>query len=125
MTHFEYIIFVALCAASISYTICWASIFKWLREWLSKYHHKLEELIHCPYCFGHYVILTIMLTTKDIETHVVPISGYIIYDFLFTWFCIVCVTSLLHFVMLLAYKPVIDYMTHRMFEKLNQQNRED
>ena len=119
MTYFEYILTVALCAASISYTICYTSIFKGIREWLSKFHHKLEELIHCPYCFSHYVILTIMLTTEDICECLVPISSFVVYNFLFTWFCIVCVTSLLHCIMLIAYKPVMDYMTNRRLEKLN------
>lgn len=123
MINFEYILSVALCAASISYTVCYASIFKWLREWLSKYHHKLEELIHCPYCFCHYVILVIMFTTEDVEECLVYISGNVIYDFLFTWFCIVCVTSLLHCVMLIAYKPVMEYMAHRKLEKFNKFNQ--
>lgn len=115
----EYIALVALCAASITYTICCTSIFYGFREWLSKFHHKLEELIHCPYCLGHYVILTIMFTTKDISTKLVPITDYVVYNFLFTWFCIVCVMSLLHYVMLLAYQPVMRYMADRKIAKLN------
>lgn len=115
----EYIALVALCAASITYTICYTSIFYSFREWLSKFHHKLEELIHCPYCLGHYVILTIMFTTKDISTKLVPITDYVVYNFLFTWFCIVCVMSLLHYVMLLAYQPVMRYMADRKIAKIN------
>ena len=83
MTYFEYILAVALCAASISYTICCTSIFKGIREWLSKFHHKLEELIHCPYCFSHYVIIVIMLTTEGINGYLVHISQSIVYNFLF------------------------------------------
>lgn len=123
MTYFEYILTVALCAASISYTICWTSIFRGLREWLSKFHHKLEELIHCPYCFSHYVILVIMFTTRGVNEYLVPISKFVVYNFLFTWFCIVCITCLLHSVMLIAYNPVIDYMTNRKLEKLNRLKR--
>ena len=119
MENYEYVIFVALCAASISYTICCTSIFKPFREWLSPFHPKLEELIHCPYCFSHYVILTIMFTTKNITEYLFPISQFVVYDFLFTWFCIVCAASLLHYIMLIAYKPVMDYMTNRKLEKLN------
>lgn len=115
----EYIALVALCAASITYTICYTSIFYGFREWLSKFHHKLEELIHCPYCLGHYVILTIMFTTKDISTKLVPITDYVVYNFLFTWFCIVCVMSLLHYIMLLAYQPVMRYMADRKIAKIN------
>ena len=119
-----YIILVALCAASISYTISYTSIFLGFREWISKFHHKLEELIHCPYCLCHYVILTIMFTTNDISSKLVPITNNIIYNFLFTWFCIVCVTSLLHCVMLIAYRPVMKYMTDRKIAKMQQRKRE-
>lgn len=119
-----YIILVALCAASISYTISYTSIFLGFREWISKFHHKLEELIHCPYCLCHYVILTIMFTTNDISSKLVPIANNIVYNFLFTWFCIICVTSLLHCVMLIAYRPVMKYMTDRKIAKIQQRKRE-
>ena len=119
-----YIILVALCAASISYTISYTSIFLGFREWISKFHHKLEELIHCPYCLCHYIILTIMFTTNDISNKLVPITNNIVYNFLFTWFCIVCVTSLLHCVMLIAYRPVMKYMTDRKIAKIQQRKRE-
>lgn len=119
-----YIILVALCAASISYTISYTSIFLGFREWISKFHHKLEELIHCPYCLCHYVILTIMFTTNDISSKLVPIANSIVYNFLFTWFCIVCVTSLLHCIMLIAYRPVMKYMTDRKIAKMQQRKRE-
>ena len=119
-----YIILVALCAASISYTISYTSIFLGFREWISKFHHKLEELIHCPYCLCHYVILTIMFTTNNISSKLVPITNNIVYNFLFTWFCIVCITSLLHCVMLIAYRPVMQYMTDRKIAKIQQRKRE-
>lgn len=119
-----YIILVALCAASISYTISYTSIFLGFREWISKFHHKLEELIHCPYCLCHYIILTIMFTTNDISSKLVPITNNIVYNFLFTWFCIVCITSLLHCVMLIAYHPVMKYMTDRKIAKIQQRKRE-
>ena len=119
-----YIILVALCAASISYTISYTSIFLGFREWISKFHHKLEELIHCPYCLCHYVILTIMFTTNDISSKLVPIADNIVYNFLFTWFCIVCVTSLLHCVMLIAYRPVMKYMTDRKIAKIQKRKKE-
>ena len=119
-----YMVLVALCAASISYTISYTSIFLGFREWISKFHHKLEELIHCPYCLCHYVILTIMFTTNDISSKLVPITNNIVYNFLFTWFCIVCITSLLHCVMLIAYRPVMQYMTDRKIAKIQKRKKE-
>ena len=104
-----YILTVALCAASISYTISVTSIFEWLRNLIEDHiGGKIEELIHCPYCLGHYVVLVIMFTTRGLKYHLMPISGNIVYDFLFTWFCIVCVLSLLHYFMNLAYKPIAE-----------------
>lgn len=104
-----YILAVALCAASISYTISVTSIFEWLRNLIEDHiGGKIEELIHCPYCLGHYVVLVIMFTTRGLKYHLMPISGNIVYDFLFTWFCIVCVLSLLHYFMNLAYKPIAE-----------------
>ena len=118
----EYMLMVALCAASISYTISYTSIFRAFREWISPIHPKIEELIHCPYCLCHYVILVIMLTTEDIEEVLFPITDWLIYNFLFTWFGIVCITSLLHCIMLIAYRPVIQYMTDRKLAKLKKKN---
>ena len=104
-----YILTVALCAASISYTISVTSIFEWLRNLITNHiGGKIEELIHCPYCIGHYVVLVIMFTTKYVENHLIPITETMVYDFLFTWFCIVCVLSLLHDFMNLAYKPIAE-----------------
>ena len=114
---FKYIILVALCAASISYTVCVAGIFEWLRNLVSKWGNWFDDLIHCPYCFGHYVILVILLTTSDLSSRLVPITSNILYNFLFTWFCIVCVMSLLHAVMLIAYKPVAELETFRKIHK--------
>lgn len=104
-----YILTVALCAASISYTISVTSIFEWLRNFIEDHiGGKIEELIHCPYCLGHYVVLVIMFTTKYLYRYLIPITENIVYDFLFTWFCIICVLSLLHYFMNLAYKPIAE-----------------
>lgn len=104
-----YILTVALCAASISYTISVTSIFEWLRNLITNHiGGKIEKLIHCPYCIGHYVVLVIMFTTEYVENYLIPITNILVYDFLFTWFCIVCVLSLLHYFMNLAYKPIAE-----------------
>lgn len=116
-----YIIAVALCTAAISFTITVTSIFTWLRELLSSVHSKLEELIHCPYCLGHYIALVIMLTT---DRKLINVTQYEIYNFLFTWFVIMCIVSLLHFVMLRAYKPVREFMMYRAMDKLQKKKKE-
>lgn len=121
-----YILAVALCAASISYTISVTSIFEWLRNLIEDHiSGKIEELIHCPYCLGHYIIVVIMLTTKDLKNYLISITGNIIYDFLFTWFCIVCILSLLHYFMNLAYKPIAENEGLRMKLKLQEQRKKN
>lgn len=116
----DYIVFVALCAACISYTICCAGIFKPLREWVSPIHPKIEELIHCPYCLSHYVVLVIMLTTSNVKEVLIYITGNVIYDFLFTLFTIVCIVALLHYVMCRAYAPVAEYLGYRALKKVKE-----
>ena len=113
-----YILVVALCSASISYTISMTGIFKGLRTWIENtFPDKIAELVHCPYCLAHYVILGIMFTTIDIDYYLLPISCYVVYNFLFTWFVIVCIVSLLHFVMVRAYAPVATLEAHRLLKK--------
>lgn len=121
----EYIASVALCAASISYTITWAGIFSGLRELVSKWGRWFEDLIHCPYCFCHYVILVIMFTTRNLGGYLIRINDVGIYNFLFTWFAIVCLTSLLHAVMLVAYKPVAEIETYRKIRAERKREKAD
>lgn len=121
-----YILAVVLCAASISYTISVTSIFKWFRNLIENHiGGKMEELIYCPYCLGHYIIVVIMLTTKDLKNYLISITGNIIYDFLFTWFCIVCILSLLHYFMNLAYKPIAENEGLRVRLKLQEQRKKN
>lgn len=112
-----YILMVALCTACISYTICCTSIFLWLRELVSPIHPKIEELIHCPYCLSHYIVLTIMLLTDN--TPVYSVFPWYVCNFILTLFVIVGVVSLFHFVMVRAYKPVAEYMVDRQLAKRN------
>lgn len=89
-------------------------MFGWLRELVANVHPKLEELIHCPWCLGHYVVLTIMLCTKSTLLNV---SLYPLFDFLFTWFAIITLMGLGHYVLLRAYAPVAEAMAYRAMAK--------
>ena len=117
MGSFETVIAIALCAAAISFTITTTSMFKWLRELVSPIHHKIEELIHCPWCFGHYVVLVIMLLAHNPNYFV--LFDVVWMDFLFTWFIAICIMGLLEFVLLRAFAPVAKAMFDREIEKLN------
>lgn len=126
MTTLEYILYLSLCTASISYTITWAGIFEGLRKRISKLGNWFEDLIHCPYCLGHYIALVIMLVTyNNCSQYFIPVSKSIVLNFIISWFSIMCVTSILHCVMLIAYKPVSEYLTVLKIRKYNKQFRND
>lgn len=95
------IVFTAACSA-ISFTISTTSIFKGLRDLVSKIHPKVEELIHCPWCLNHYIALALILVTGK---YLVTDQGYII-DVIVTTFAITGLSGLLHYVLLRAYEPV-------------------
>jgi hypothetical protein len=113
MSHFLVLSFFV---ASVSFTISVTSIFSWLRELVAKIHPKLEELIFCPYCLGHYIcLITLGILNPDIP--VVTTNGYI--NFLIIWLSIMTPVSLFHYVMLRAYQPVAETMSYRKWVKDN------
>lgn len=117
MNLLTYILIVSLCSASISYTISCAGIFEGLRKAVTKWGKWFEDLIHCPYCLGHYVTLLIVLITFYGKSKLIFIADWNIFDLLFVWFACVSVMSLLHFVMVRAYKPVAESETIRKFKE--------
>lgn len=109
------ILFAAICCGAISFTISFTGIFEKLRDFLEKKNKFLGELIHCPWCLNHYIVLVFLLTS-DVEY--INISKYVIYQFLFTWFVIVGISGILHYILLRAYQPVSQLMLHRKLLKL-------
>jgi hypothetical protein len=114
------ILLLALVVASVTFTITTTSMFTWLRELVSPIHHKIEELIHCPYCLGHWLTFGLLLI---VPSFVVPILqptnfGVRLFNFLFTAFAVMAIVALLHYVLLRAYKPVMEAMLMRMQEKI-------
>ena len=101
------ILIAALCCGSISFTITFTSLFKPLRDWIGSFHPKLDELIHCPWCFNHYVVFVYMIVVVDL---------YGILDFLVHWFAIIGLGGIVHYVLLRAYEPVAKALTSRKIE---------
>lgn len=114
------ILMVALCSASISFTITTTSMFTWFRESVSNLNiHKLEELVFCPWCFSHYVTLVILLSANISYINIVNSESKIanFYNFCFTWFAIQCIVGIFHYILLRAYEPVAKQMANRKIMK--------
>lgn len=109
----EALIFFSFVIASVSFTITVTSIFKWFRELVSPIHPKVEELVHCPYCLGHYIALFFMFICEyRVSMGVNPVIAFII-----TWFALMGVVCCMHFIMLRAYEPVAKMMLQRELNK--------
>lgn len=104
----ETIIIIALASAAISFTVTTTSIFLSFREAVSGWHNKIEELVHCPYCLGHYISAVMLLIYGDITNF----KAFVLY-----WFAIIAVMAVIHFVLLRAYEPVARAAMYRQQEK--------
>lgn len=96
----EYILYVGLAAAAVSFTISSTAIFQKFRNFVESKSEWLSDLVHCPWCLNHYVVLFFMLIQPDSEWNNVG-------DFITHWFSSVCVALPIHYIALRAYKPVI------------------
>jgi uncharacterized protein YacL len=121
MTLFLQLMYIALAAGAISFTFTFTSIFMSIRETLSRIHHKIEELVHCPWCFGHYVVLVILLIDG---VSWIPVTHFAFINFLLTWFAVVCMMAPLHYILLRAYEPVSKAMVNRQLMKLRDTQEE-
>jgi hypothetical protein len=98
------ILIASFCCAAISFTITTTSIFESLRNLVAKIHPKLDELIHCPWCLNHYVVLVYLLVTLNFSTLV---------EALVYLFAIVGMGGLIHHVLLRAYEPIAKRLLER------------
>lgn len=117
----ETVLITALCAAAISFTVTWTSIFEPVRGVVGKLHPKLEELINCPWCFCHYVVFAILLLTR---LEYVQAFGYQWANFFITAFAAICVCGILHWVLLRAYEPVTRRKVDEHMAKLRKKTAE-
>jgi hypothetical protein len=109
----EKFIYISLACSAISFTITWTSIFEPVRNLVSKLGQKFEQLIHCPWCLNHYIVLIVVII-------------FYRYDWLqmiMMWFAIVAAGGLVHYVLLRAYKPVLKAAIEREFQKHHNNTR--
>jgi hypothetical protein len=110
MNNLIYLPFIAFIAAAISYTVAMTSMFKRVRENFGSWHPKLDELIHCPWCFGHYVVFVIflILPTSYIPWITIAPNSYTVktLNFFFSSFSVIGMMGVIHYVLLRTYEPV-------------------
>ncbi len=105
-------IILALCLSTISFTISFTGIFEPLRDLLSKIHPKIEELVNCPFCLSHWIVIFFSFFLYGVLTPE-PVVGIYWIDFVANAFAIICISAMIHFVLLRAYKPVADIMVRK------------
>lgn len=83
---------------------------------LSPIHKKVEELLHCPWCLGHWIVFIIMLCS--VKLPLVEIAEEYWFNWLFTAFAIITPMGLIHYVLLRAYKPIHKMLFERALGNL-------
>lgn len=104
----------AFVCAAVSFTITVTSIFERIRNLIGSIHPKLDQLMHCPWCLGHYVIAIFLLTCK---IKLICVSDYQLYNFLFTLFYMICIVGLVHYILVRAYEPIAKAEALRNLQK--------
>lgn len=115
------LIYVALCCGSISFTLTTTSMFKSWREWMSKFHPKLDELVHCPWCLGHWITgIIIVLIDLDPHGHIILLDMFTNrgMNLLFTIFVVVGIQAPFYYIVLRAFEPVGRYLAQRKIDEL-------
>lgn len=109
------ILILGLIVGAVTFTTSTTSIMLWPRELLSKIHHKIEELVHCPWCTGFWLsILLVSTTTLELPT----LYKWAFLDVICNSFASLAISGLVHYVLLRAYEPVSKYLVMRSLEKL-------
>jgi|SRR5690606_10108936 len=105
-------LYITFACASISFTITYTSIFEPLRNLISRLGKKADQLIHCPWCFNHYVVFIVVAIFHQ--------SSFL--EYLLRCFAIIGACALLHYVMLRAYKPIAKLTMIRELQRLQKEN---
>lgn len=117
----EKFLILTLAIASVSFTVTVTGIFKPVREKVGKIHSKIDELLHCPYCFGHWVTFATVYFTGTPYTFTRWGFYSPFADFLISCFAIMGAVGIVHHVLLRAYEPVAKSATKRKLENLQNQ----
>jgi hypothetical protein len=79
-------IYLSFITASISFTVTETKLFKRLREWTKEKNAFLGELLHCGYCFGHWVAFALTAIYQPKVVSAWPPLDYFLTALLVAWF---------------------------------------
>jgi hypothetical protein len=79
-------IILSFITASISFTVTETKLFKRLREWVKERNAFFGELLHCGYCFGHWVAFALTAIYQPKVVAAWPSLDYFPTALLIAWF---------------------------------------
>jgi hypothetical protein len=79
-------IYLSFITASISFTVTETKLFKRLREWVKERNAFFGELLHCGYCFGHWVAFALVAIYQPKVVSAWPPLDYFLTALLIAWF---------------------------------------
>jgi|UniRef100_UPI0040573A56 hypothetical protein len=79
-------IYLSFITASISFTVTETKLFKRLREWVKERNAFFGELLHCGYCFGHWVAFALVAIYQPKVVAAWPPLDYFLTALLIAWF---------------------------------------
>lgn len=103
----EKFLIISLAVASVSYTVTQTPLFKPFRDLVGRIHPKIDQLFHCPYCFGHWLTFAVIWYTDNPISFVKYGYYYPAIDFLISSFAVMGAAAVLHFLIVRAYEPII------------------
>ena len=116
MDIFLILVAVAVASASISHTMTSSPLFESIRESLGSLHPKIDGLVHCPWCTGHYIALFIICILYE---HILYLPINVFIHSILNWFTVVGLMSIFHYVIIRAYDPVAKAAARRELDKMN------
>lgn len=105
MDNLASLLILASITASVSFTVCVTSVFKWLRTLGTWIHPKLGGFLHCPFCFGTWVTFGVVFLTYGKMTVTIVFSIPVL-NFFLNSFAVTGLMAVIHSVILTAYKSV-------------------
>ena len=97
------ILIISLFLSSVSFTIATSVVFEKFRNWVKSKNESWGKMINCPHCLSHWILFGTLSITYFSFTPVEIFSNFFIANLIVTYFAIICLSSIFHFILLRAY----------------------